>query len=73
MLQFAAHNVSFDNSKPDGQYKKTADNTILMSLHNDFKFTSISDGIKKSVAWFIVNYDLSVHDLNDYRHLYIRL
>ncbi len=51
------HNIVFDNSKPDGQYKKTADNTILMSLHNDFKFTSISDGIKKSVEWFIENYD----------------
>ena len=28
-----------------------------MSLNGDFKFTSISDGIKKSVEWFIENYE----------------
>jgi GDP-L-fucose synthase len=67
------HNIIFDNSKPDGQYKKTADNTILMSLNSDFKFTSISDGIKKSVAWFIENYDLPTRNLNDSRHISVNI
>lgn len=48
--------IVFDSSKSDGQYKKTADNSKLMSLI-DYNFTSISDGIKKSVEWFNKNYE----------------
>lgn len=49
--------VIFDRSKPDGQYKKTASNKKLKSLVPDFEFTSFKNGIKKSVEWFIENYD----------------
>ena len=48
--------IVFDSSKSDGQYKKTADNSKLMSLI-DYNFTSIADGIKKSVEWFNKNYE----------------
>ena len=48
--------VVFDTTKSDGQYKKTADNSKLMSLL-EYNFTSIADGIEKSVEWFNKNYE----------------
>ena len=48
--------VVFDTTKSDGQYKKTADNSKLMSLI-EYNFTSIADGIEKSVKWFNKNYE----------------
>lgn len=49
--------IVFDTSKADGQYKKTADNTKLMKAIKDFKFTSIEEGISKTVDWFMENYE----------------
>ena len=54
--------LEFDISKSDGQFKKTADNTKLEKLYQEsngskYKFTSIEEGIKKSVKWFVDNYD----------------
>jgi len=49
--------IKFDTSFSDGQFRKTADNTKLMNLIGDFKFTPIEEGIKNSVKWFIENYD----------------
>jgi len=49
--------IVFDSSFSDGQYKKTADNTQLISLLTEsginFQFTPIESGIKKSVEWFL--------------------
>jgi GDP-L-fucose synthase len=50
-------NMTFDISKPDGQYKKTADNSKLMKLIKDFQFTSIERGINETVEWFQNNYN----------------
>lgn len=50
-------NVKFDTTKSDGQFKKTACNDKLKSLHPSFKFTPIKEGIRKSVEWFFSNYD----------------
>lgn len=55
--KFNYNNITFDTSKPDGQYKKTADNAKLISLIGDFNFTTIDNGISKSIDWFIQNYD----------------
>ncbi len=49
--------IVFDTTKSDGQFKKTASNKKLMSLHPDYKFTSMRDGIEKSCKWFMENYD----------------
>ena len=49
--------LEFDTTYSDGQYKKTADNSKLLKLYGDFKFTPIEDGIKNSVNWFIQNYN----------------
>jgi len=49
--------VTFDASKADGQFKKTADNKKLRGFRPDYNFTSIDEGIQKSVDWFVENYD----------------
>lgn len=51
------HNLVFDTSRPDGQYKKTADNNKLCKLYGEYQFVDIRIGIKKSVEWFIENYE----------------
>jgi GDP-L-fucose synthase len=47
----------FDETKPDGQYKKTADNSKLKSYLPNFEFTKIEDGLNQTIEWFIANYD----------------
>ena len=49
--------VVFDADKADGQFKKTACNKKLRSYRADYKFTSIEEGIQKSVDWFLENYE----------------
>ena len=48
--------MEFDDSYSDGQFKKTADNSKLMSL-KQYSFTKIEEGIKRTVEWFIKNYN----------------
>lgn len=57
--EFNYDNIKFDTSKSDGQFKKTADNTKLIYLYGEFKFTTIEEGIKKSVNWFMNNYKIA--------------
>lgn len=49
--------VVFDSTKPDGQFRKPADNSKLINLIPDFKFTPIEEGIGKTVEWFVNNYE----------------
>lgn len=53
-------NIAFDAASSDGQYKKTADNTRLMSFieKENFSFTPIKEGIQKTVQWFNENYSI---------------
>jgi GDP-L-fucose synthase len=51
------NNMEFDTDKADGQYKKTANNTKLMSCIKSFNFTPIDEGIAKTVDWFVNNYN----------------
>ncbi len=48
--------IVFDSNFSDGQFKKTADNTLLRSYIPNHQFISIEEGIKKSVEWFRNNY-----------------
>jgi GDP-L-fucose synthase len=50
-------NIEYDSTYSDGQYKKTADNSKLQKLHDNLTFTSITEGIKKTINWFNNNYD----------------
>lgn len=49
--------IKFDTTKADGQFKKTADNKKLRKYRPDYEFTTMPDGIQKSVDWFVENYD----------------
>ena len=48
--------VIWDLDKPEGQFRKPSDNSIIRSIAPDFKFTPIEEGIHKSVTWFKDNY-----------------
>jgi len=50
-------NIYFDLDKPDGQYKKTANNSKLINLIKSFNFINIDEGISKTVKWFLENYN----------------
>lgn len=47
----------FDKQYSDGQYKKTANNEILMQQIKKIDFTEIDQGIKYTVNWFVENYN----------------
>lgn len=51
--------VVFDTNKADGQFKKTASNNKLRLHLPDYKFTSMDDGVKKAVDWFVENYEVA--------------
>jgi len=59
--EFQIENLIFDTSAPDGQYKKTASNNKLLELlkekNIEMNWTTMEEGIHKSVKWFIENYD----------------
>ncbi|KAI9251764.1 hypothetical protein BDA99DRAFT_521137 [Phascolomyces articulosus] len=48
---------SFDTSRADGQYKKTASNDKLMKYLPDFEFTPFDQAVKESVEWFVENFE----------------
>ena len=50
-------NLLNDTSKVDGCMKKTVDNTELLKLYPDFKFTDLEDGLKITIEWIKNNYD----------------
>jgi GDP-L-fucose synthase len=49
--------IKFDETKTDGQYKKTASNKKLRDLLPDYKFTEIKKGIHETCKWFNNNYN----------------
>ena len=40
-------NIKYDNSKPDGQYRKDVDSSKLLSILGNFQFTPLGDGIRR--------------------------
>lgn len=48
--------LKYDNTRCDGQYRKTADNKCLRQLYGDLDLTSIESGIKETVHWFQNNF-----------------
>jgi len=49
--------VIFDESKPDGQFKKPSDNSKIKELYPQFEYTPLEVGIKETINWFIENYE----------------
>jgi GDP-L-fucose synthase len=48
--------ITFDDTKPDGQLRKPSSNQPLLKRLSDFEFTNLSDGMKETVEWFNSNY-----------------
>jgi GDP-L-fucose synthase len=48
--------IVFDDSKPEGQFRKPTDNKRLKSLMPNFEFTDFEIALKNSVDWFVNNY-----------------
>ena len=48
--------ITFDKTKPDGQHRKPSDNSVIKNLFPDFEFTTIQNGLIKSIDWFSQNY-----------------
>ena len=42
--------VNYDNTKPDGQFRKDVDSSKLLSVFKDFKFTTLEEGISNPLA-----------------------
>ena len=50
-------NVVWQSDKPDGQFRKPSDNSKLLSYLPNFKFTSLEEGLKETIDWFVYNYE----------------
>ena len=50
-------NIVYDNTKPDGQYRKDVDSSKLISVMKDFKFISLEDGIRRVYDNFSQRYN----------------
>jgi len=44
--------IIFDQSKPDGQFRKPSDNSKIRHYLPDFKFTPLEVGLKETIEWF---------------------
>lgn len=53
---FNYENLVFDNTKSDGQMKKTVSNNKLIRLNSSFKFTELENGLLETIKWFKENY-----------------
>jgi len=49
--------VTFDTSRADGQFKKTASNKKLRTYLPTFQFTPFEEAVKQSCDWFVKNYE----------------
>ncbi|XP_034035249.1 GDP-L-fucose synthase-like [Thalassophryne amazonica] len=49
--------VTYDTTKSDGQFKKTASNEKLKKYLPEFQFTPFKQALKETSDWFIANYE----------------
>ena len=49
--------IIFNSEKPDGQYRKPSDGTKLNSYLPEFQWTTLEDGIEKTIVWFENNFN----------------
>ena len=48
--------ITFDTSKPDGQYRKPSSNKKLRDLGCDLSYTALEQGLEKTIDFFVKNY-----------------
>ena len=51
-------NVTYDTSKPEGQFRKPSDNSKIKNYLPNFKFTTLYDGLKETIEYFEKNYNV---------------
>ena len=49
--------IVYDNTKPDGQYRKDVDSSKLISVMGDFEFTPLAEGIRRVYDNFSKRYN----------------
>jgi len=49
--------IKYNSTKPDGQYRKDVDSSKLLSVLNDFEFTSLEEGIRRVYDNFSKRYN----------------
>ncbi len=55
ILDYPYDAILWDTDQPTGQLKKPSDNSKFLQM-NDFKYTTLYDGLKKTCDWYIANY-----------------
>jgi GDP-L-fucose synthase len=48
--------ITYDTSKPDGQYRKPSSNKKLRDLGCDLSYTALEQGLEKTIDFFVKNY-----------------
>ena len=48
--------ILWDQTMPEGQYKKPSSNSVFRELMPDFKFTDLSKGLSENIQWYEENY-----------------
>ena len=48
--------ITWDKSKPAGQFRKPSSNKNFLNLHGDFDYLTLSDGLDLTIKWFLNNY-----------------
>jgi len=48
--------ISFDDSKPDGQFRKPSSASKVKKLNPHFQFTPLEKAVEKTVGWFMETY-----------------
>jgi len=48
--------VVWDTTKPNGQYRRPSDTSLLKDVSPNFQFTPLKDGLKQTIEWFEKNY-----------------
>lgn len=49
-------NIIYDETKSNGQYRKSVSNNKLLELYDNIVFTSLKRGLKDTIRWVIENY-----------------
>ena len=47
--------IKYDSSKPNGQYRKDVDTSLLKNYISDFSFTKLNEGIKSIYEHYTTN------------------
>jgi GDP-L-fucose synthase len=57
LLKYNTDKITNDLTKSDGCLKKTVKSIYFDNIFTDYKYTTLDDGLKKTIEWFINNYD----------------